>query len=58
MKRSTAQFREIMNKWKQDDLTGWREEHERTDRPSSLVPCAMKWRNRSNTCAVFLLRAG
>lgn len=22
-----AQFREVMNKWKQDNLTGWREEH-------------------------------
>jgi len=27
-----AQFREIMNKWKQDNLTGWREEHDRSNR--------------------------
>src|ERR1041385_3721305 len=26
-----AGFRDIMNKWKQDNLTGWREEHELTD---------------------------
>jgi hypothetical protein len=26
------QFREIMNKWKQDNLTGWREEHDRSNR--------------------------
>ncbi|HLO18495.1 MAG TPA: hypothetical protein VK206_26925, partial [Anaerolineales bacterium] len=25
-----AEFRAIMNKWKQDNLTGWREEHDRT----------------------------
>jgi len=27
-----AEFREIMNKWKQDNLTGWREEHDRSNR--------------------------
>jgi len=27
-----AGFREIMNKWKQDHLTGWREEHDRSNR--------------------------
>jgi hypothetical protein len=27
-----AQFREVMNKWKQDNLTGWREEHDRSNR--------------------------
>src|SRR5215213_2681915 len=27
-----AQFREIMNKWKQDNLTGWREEHDKSNR--------------------------
>ena len=27
-----AEFREIMNKWKQDHLTGWREEHDRSNR--------------------------
>jgi len=27
-----AGFREIMNKWKQDNLTGWREEHDRSNR--------------------------
>lgn len=27
-----AQFREIMNKWKQDNLTGWREEHDESNR--------------------------
>ncbi len=27
-----AGFREIMNKWKQDNLTGWREEHDRSSR--------------------------
>ena len=27
-----AQLREIMNKWKQDNLTGWREEHDRSNR--------------------------
>jgi hypothetical protein len=27
-----AKFREIMNKWKQDNLTGWREEHDRSNR--------------------------
>lgn len=26
-----AEFREIMNKWKQDHLTGWRKEHERSN---------------------------
>ncbi|HEX9331597.1 MAG TPA: hypothetical protein VF896_06900 [Anaerolineales bacterium] len=26
-----AEFREIMNKWKQENLTGWREEHDRSD---------------------------
>ncbi|HLO14027.1 MAG TPA: hypothetical protein VK206_04300 [Anaerolineales bacterium] len=26
-----AEFRAIMNKWKQDNLTGWREEHDRSD---------------------------
>lgn len=26
-----AEYRLIMNKWKQDNLTGWREEHDRTD---------------------------
>ena len=27
-----AEFREIMNKWKQDNLTGWREEHDQSNR--------------------------
>jgi hypothetical protein len=27
-----AEFRAIMNKWKQDHLTGWREEHDRSNR--------------------------
>lgn len=27
-----AEFRGIMNKWKQDNLTGWREEHDRSNR--------------------------
>jgi hypothetical protein len=27
-----AEFREIMNKWKQEHLTGWREEHDRSNR--------------------------
>ena len=27
-----AEFRVIMNKWKQDHLTGWREEHDRSNR--------------------------
>ena len=27
-----AGFREIMNKWKQDHLTGWREEHDKSNR--------------------------
>ena len=27
-----AQFREVMNKWKQDNLTGWREEHDESNR--------------------------
>ncbi len=27
-----AEFREIMNKWKQDNLTGWREEHDKSNR--------------------------
>jgi hypothetical protein len=27
-----AEFREIMNKWKQDHLTGWRQEHDRSNR--------------------------
>ena len=27
-----AEFREIMNKWKQDNLTGWRAEHDRSNR--------------------------
>jgi hypothetical protein len=27
-----AQFREIMNKWKQDHLTGWRETHDQSNR--------------------------
>jgi hypothetical protein len=26
-----AKYREIMNKWKQDHLTGWREEHDRSN---------------------------
>ena len=27
-----AEFREILNKWKQDNLTGWREEHDQSNR--------------------------
>ena len=27
-----AQFREVMNRWKQDNLTGWREEHDQSNR--------------------------
>ena len=27
-----AEFREVMNKWKQDNLTGWREEHDESNR--------------------------
>jgi hypothetical protein len=27
-----AEFRAIMNKWKQDNLTGWRQEHDRSNR--------------------------
>ena len=27
-----AEFREVMNKWKQEHLTGWREEHDRSNR--------------------------
>lgn len=27
-----AEFREIMNKWKQEHLTGWRQEHDRSNR--------------------------
>lgn len=27
-----AEFRAIMNKWKQDHITGWREEHDRSNR--------------------------
>ena len=27
-----AEFRVIMNKWKMDHLTGWREEHDRSNR--------------------------
>jgi hypothetical protein len=27
-----AEFRTIMNKWKQDNLTGWREEHDQSNR--------------------------
>ena len=27
-----AEFREIMNKWKQEHLTGWREEHDKSNR--------------------------
>ena len=53
-----AQFRAIMNKWKQDNLTGWRESMIVRANSSSPAPCAMKWRNRSSTCAAFLLRAG
>jgi hypothetical protein len=30
--REMAAYREILNKWKRDHLTGWREEHERSQR--------------------------
>ncbi len=32
LERESAVFREIMRKWKQDHLTGWRREHDRANR--------------------------